>query len=52
MELVVQVGAVVAGLVGLWALYGITVSAAGAMRRRGSDDQRLRAMYGQSSHRR
>ena len=52
MELLMQVGAVAAGLVGLWALYGITVSAIGAARRRSPDDERLRALYGQNSTRR
>ena len=52
MELLTQVGAVAAGLVGLWALYGITVSAVGAARRRGPDDERIRAMYGQNATRR
>jgi hypothetical protein len=49
MELMTQVGTVVAGLIGLWALYGITVAAAGAARRRGeeAEDRHARAIYGQ-----
>ena len=47
-----QVGVVLAGLIGLWALYGVTVAAVGAVgavRRRddGTADRRARAIYGQ-----
>ena len=53
MDVTMQVVAVAAGLAGLWALYGLTVAAGRALRRRTDDaeDRRLRALYGEDGRR-